>query len=110
LRPASTSPTGEAVIACVNDAYTIGQAFSSQGQSPDAQSQLSTGLGIYQGNKECAEKVSDAQHADQALHETPTVTLNEIQTETHVDDEWQDTDNLVDEALRFVEDGLKVHD
>lgn len=54
--------------------------------------------------------MSDAQHADQALHETPTVTLNEIQTETHVDDEWQDTDNLVDEALRFVEDGLKVHD
>jgi hypothetical protein len=105
----NSSPAGSAVIACVSEAYSIGQAAENGDQSQDVLSQLSTGLGLYNGGRECSEKISAAQEAEAEQHVTPTISLNEIQAETHSDDEWRDTDDLYDDALKFFEDGLKVH-
>ena len=36
------------------------------------------------------------------------MTLSEIQTATHDDSEWDETEVLFDDALKFLEDGLRA--
>lgn len=103
-----SGPSGSAVIACVNEAYTIGQSLSGKSDPQDVLSQVSAGLGLYNGAQECSDKIDEARKAEEALHRTPPVTLSEIQTATHDDSEWDETEVLFDDALKFLVDGLRA--
>ena len=104
------SPTGKAVIECANDAYSIGQSLYNEGDSQDIQSQLSTGLGIYQNTASCARAIDDAQRAAESHGEYPLVTLESLQREAHFNEEWNATDTLVGDAVKFIEMGVRVHE
>jgi hypothetical protein len=106
----TASPTGKAVIECANDAYSIGQSLYGEGQSQDIQSQLSAGLGIYQGSANCRHAIYDAQHAAESHRGNPLVTLESIQKEARFNEEWKATDTLVSEAVKFIEIGGRVHE
>lgn len=103
-----SGPSGSAVIACVKAAYAIGQSLSSNDDSQDVLSQVSAGLGLYKGAKECSDKIDEARTAEEALHRIPPVTLSEIQAATRDDSEWDETETLFDDALKFLEDGLQA--
>jgi hypothetical protein len=104
----SASPTGKAVIECANDAYSIGQSLYGADQSQDIQSQLSTGLGIYQNTASCAQAIDESQHAAESYGESPLLTLESIQKEAHVNEEWNATDKFVGEAVEFIKMGEHV--
>jgi hypothetical protein len=102
------SPTAKAVIECANTAYTLGQGIYGASQSQDIQSQLS---GMFQSGSQCAQAVTEAQN-DLAEHSAiPSVKLGDIQEEMRVnDDNWGDTDTLVGDVVKFIDDGHLAHE
>jgi hypothetical protein len=105
-----SGPSGSAVIACVKAAYAIGKSLSSDDDSQDVLSRVSAGLGLYSGAKECSDRIDEARMAEELRHRTPPVTLSEIQAATHDDSEWEETETLFDDALKFLEDGLQAEE
>jgi hypothetical protein len=105
----TASPTGKAVIECAQDAYNIGQSLHGEDQPQDIQSLLSTGLGIYQGGKNCGQAVYDAQHAAESHGENPLVSLENIQKKARFNGGWKATGTLVSDAVKFIEIGARVH-
>jgi len=100
------SPTAKAVIECANTAYSIGQGAYSASQSQDIQSQLS---GMFQSGAQCAQAVDDARDSDVPHPGEPVMTLHSIESETQVDSTWEDTNTLVDDIVKFIDDGLHAH-
>jgi hypothetical protein len=91
----TSSPTHKAIIACAEAAYSIGQNLYIENQSQNTQSQLSTGLGIFQDSAKCAKAVDEAQEAE-ARYEIPkvTLTLRDIPHEIRPGAEWEIMDRL----------------
>ena len=100
------SPAAKAVIECANAAYSIGQNSYSAYQSQDIESELS---GIFQSGAQCAQAVDDANAYTAEHPELPRVALQDIQDKTHVEGTWRDTNILVEDIMKFIEDGLLAH-
>jgi hypothetical protein len=101
------SPTAKAIIECANTAYTLGQGAYDASQSQDIASQLS---GMFESGSQCAEAVTAAKEAGEHA-EVPEVNLENVHDEIRLgDDAWGDTDTLVDDVVRFIEDGLLAHE
>jgi hypothetical protein len=100
------SPTAKAVIECANTAYSIGQTAYNADQGQVISSQLS---GMFQSGAQCSQAVDDARDSDTAHAEEPVMNLHDIEHETHIDVTWDDTDALVEDIAKFIDDGLLAH-
>jgi len=106
----NASPIGKAVIECANDAYSIGQSLYGEDQPQDIQSQLSAELGIYQNGASCGQAIDDAQHVTESHGGDPLMTLEGIQKEAHLSEEWNTTDSVVRDAVTFIKLGARVQE
>jgi hypothetical protein len=102
------SPTANAIIKCAQTAYNLGQNIYSGAESEDIASELS---GMFKSGAQCGQAVEDARDDLAARSEEPKVALDDVQDHIRAeDDHWGDTDTLVDDIAKFIEDGLKAHE
>jgi hypothetical protein len=105
------SKTDAAMIRCMYSGYSIGQQLADQGDSDDEiQSDLSSGLGIYNDSRECGEAIEEAEKESEQESEVPELKLASVAEESHEDPDYEKAGQLISEMEDTVHDLLKVHD
>jgi hypothetical protein len=111
LKEGTSSKTDSAMITCMYSGYSIGKQLAEQGDSDqEIQSQLSSGLGVYQASEECGEAIHEAEEESEKAGEAPELKLADVAAETSEDRDYEDAGSLIHEAEEAAHELLKIHD